>query len=234
MRVWDVHPAYLNDQNLLGEHRELHAIVAVIEGGKRGYANHPETLRWRGHGWALQMRHAMLVTEMALRGFTDRSPLVSGGKRGTWPPTFIDPPARQFELLRQKYSSRSPGRIPLPDDPHQLWANHKYSCLARDPSRCREIGRGVAEGRLDFSALAQTVTDLLRTPPTSGGVRNAALHMWGHVGSRDVTAHHEINTMPLDRLLRAIQARAQEDASETYVSRSTALSELLAWLPELD
>jgi len=44
MRVWDINPGYLNRQNLLGEHRELHGIVSILVNRKKGYANHPETV----------------------------------------------------------------------------------------------------------------------------------------------------------------------------------------------
>ena len=53
--------------HLLGEHRELHAVWAVLTKDKRGYSRHPETLRWRGRLRALFLRHASLVEEMALR-----------------------------------------------------------------------------------------------------------------------------------------------------------------------
>ena len=69
MRIWDIHPGYLNRQSLLGEHRELHAIVSIIGNKKKGYSRHPETVRWVGYGWALGQRHRLLSAEMALRGF---------------------------------------------------------------------------------------------------------------------------------------------------------------------
>ncbi|MBI2322463.1 MAG: hypothetical protein HYU88_10385 [Chloroflexi bacterium] len=41
-----------------------------------GYADHPETRRWRGHRPALWQRHAEQVAEMARRGWRGhRSPL---------------------------------------------------------------------------------------------------------------------------------------------------------------
>jgi len=49
MRVWDINPGYLNRQSLLGEHRELHGIISIIVNKKKGYANHPETVRWVGY-----------------------------------------------------------------------------------------------------------------------------------------------------------------------------------------
>jgi Pyrimidine dimer DNA glycosylase len=75
VRIWDVDPAQLCDRHLLGEHRELHAIWAVLTGGKRGYARHPETLRWRGRLAALYARHDAQVAELARRGFRHASPL---------------------------------------------------------------------------------------------------------------------------------------------------------------
>jgi hypothetical protein len=33
MRVWDVNPGYLNRPSLLGEHREIHAIVSILTHG---------------------------------------------------------------------------------------------------------------------------------------------------------------------------------------------------------
>ena len=48
MRVWDINPGYLNRQSLLGEHRELQAVVVVLRDEKKGYSNHPETRRWIG------------------------------------------------------------------------------------------------------------------------------------------------------------------------------------------
>jgi hypothetical protein len=75
VRIWDLDPSLLCDRHLLGEHRELHAIWSVLTTGKRGYANHPETLRWRGRLAALHARHESQVTEMARRGFRHASPL---------------------------------------------------------------------------------------------------------------------------------------------------------------
>ena len=75
MRVWDVDVRELCDRHLLGEHRELHAIWSILTNGRTGYANHPETVRWRGRLAALYARHDEEVAEMARRGFRHASPL---------------------------------------------------------------------------------------------------------------------------------------------------------------
>ena len=75
MRIWDVGPDRLCRAHLLGEHRELHAVWAVLTLGRRGYARHPEVRRWEGRLAALHARHEALVSEMQRRGYRHASPL---------------------------------------------------------------------------------------------------------------------------------------------------------------
>jgi hypothetical protein len=75
MRIWDIPPDRLCRLHLLGEHRELHALWSIIINNKKGYAHHPETMRWRGKLKALYLRHEALVEEMANRGYKHYTPL---------------------------------------------------------------------------------------------------------------------------------------------------------------
>ena len=109
MRIWNISPRYLNRQSLLGEHRELHGIVSIIMNGKKGYSNHSETIRWVGYGWALNHRHSELTSEMALRGFTDKSPVEILSNKELWPQTYIDDPGAQFKLLEKDILVKSRG-----------------------------------------------------------------------------------------------------------------------------
>ena len=156
MRIWDINPGYLNDQSLLGEHRELHGIVSILVNGKKGYSRHPETLRWVNHGWALKQRHRLLAAEMALRGFTDKSPVRTRSNHARWPDEYIDHPDKQFQILATKYQDKKPGRIPLPTTAQQLWSQHKYSILARNTRLYKKLGPSVAKIKKtdNFSALA--------------------------------------------------------------------------------
>lgn len=77
MRIWDVAPQLLCRSHLLGEHRESHAVFAVISGSKRGYGDHPETKRWVGKLPALARRHALVADEMERRGYRHASPMRS-------------------------------------------------------------------------------------------------------------------------------------------------------------
>lgn len=103
MRIWDVPPKKLCRAHLLDEHRELHAIWSVLVNGKKGYARHPETLRWKGKLKALFGRHEALVAEMSNRGYRHRSPLAKRQATGTARQTvFVDSPRVQIGILRNK------------------------------------------------------------------------------------------------------------------------------------
>ncbi len=231
MRIWDVSPGYLNDQSLLGEHRELHGIVSIIRNNKKGYSRHPETLRWVGFGWALRQRHRLLSAEMALRGFCDQTPVQLRSNKGLWPATFIDSPAGQFDLLKGKYQNRAEGRIHLPRNTQELWAQHKYSVLARQPTAYTRLGKLVATTRRKekFTELASELTELLRTRPTTGRLRNALQHMWGYVSDFSSITPADINTLDAKRLILDIQTLSRERQVD-YLWSSTALGELAAWL----
>jgi hypothetical protein len=232
MRIWDINPGYLNRQSLLGEHRELHGIVSIIVNGKKGYSNHPETVRWVGYGWALRQRHRLLTDEMSLRGFIDKSPVVTRARKGVWPETYIDKPFRQFQILEAKYRDKEQGRIPLPKNAQQLWSHHKYSVLARDANLYRKLGRDVSgmKPHHDFSELAKVVSELLRKPPSVGGLRNTLQHMWGHVSDCPSVPKGEVRSWSLSRLLEEVQRRSLV-SKDPYLTSSTALSELKAWIP---
>jgi len=229
MRIWDISPGYLNRQSLLGEHRELHGLVSILTNNKKGYSRHPETVRWVGYGWALKQRHHQLACEMKLRGFADKTPVKTRTNKGAWPTIYIDAPHIQFKLLQEKYADKEKGRIPLPQNEQQLWSHHKYSVLARDHIQYREIGRRIAARQLDFPKLAKHLTEILRTPPTPGGIRNAFQHMWGHVSYIEERKGADISAWSLRKLINKTQKNAMQ-INEPYITSSTALSELAVWL----
>lgn len=231
MRIWDIHPGYLNRQSLLGEHRELHGIVSIIVNGKKGYSRHPETMRWVGYGWSLKKRHQLLAAEMSLRGFIDKTPVQTRSGKGMWLEVYVDEPGRQFQLLASKYINREQGRILLPENAQQLWSHHKYSVLARDVKKYKVIGRTVSTMKTgdDFSELAKILTGILREQPSAGGIRNALQHMWGYVSDNFFRSQHDIGSWSLQRLLAETQRLALA-SEESYLLSSTALSELKVWI----
>lgn len=103
MRVWDLPPECLCRVHLLGEHREIHAIWAVLTKGMKGYSGHPETKRWEGRLKALFLRHESVSVEMERRGYRHSSPLderLATGKSKQ--SRFINSVREQQELLNGK------------------------------------------------------------------------------------------------------------------------------------
>ncbi len=230
MRIWDVNPGYLNRQSLLGEHRELHAIVSIIKYNKKGYSRHPETLRWQGFGWALSQRHRLLAAEMNLRGFTDRSPAMIKSQPQKWPQVFVDSPAVQFSILRKKYISKEQGRIPLPENVQQLWAQHHYSVMARDEAEYKYIGGWVASRKSGkgINEIYPELVSLLRCPPVEANLRNALEQMWNYICAYAPHPATAIKKESSRHLLTQIQRTAVLH-DITYLTASTALGELPAW-----
>ena len=75
----------------------------VLTQGKAGYANHPETKRWKGKLKALYRVHEGIVREMIARGYNHKSPLDKTLATGRRIQTdLVDPVEKQVEILRQK------------------------------------------------------------------------------------------------------------------------------------
>jgi hypothetical protein len=103
MRIWDFSVEYLCNTHLKAEHAELHCIWSVIVNGKRGYAKHPETMRWRDCLRALYTRHWQQEHEMRKRGIKHDSEL--DRKSATGHPhvaELVDSYSEQLRLLAQK------------------------------------------------------------------------------------------------------------------------------------
>jgi hypothetical protein len=103
VRIWDLGPETLCRNHLLGEHRELHAIWSILTEGRKGYARHPETLRWKGKLRALYGRHEALVREMRGRGYKHKTSLSSGLATGkAEQDEFVDSLTDQVRILKNK------------------------------------------------------------------------------------------------------------------------------------
>ncbi|MDQ1770503.1 hypothetical protein GQR60_02895 [Labilibaculum sp. A4] len=50
MRIWSVHPKYLDTKGLLALWRETLLAKNVLEGKTKGYKNHPQLLRFKNSG----------------------------------------------------------------------------------------------------------------------------------------------------------------------------------------
>jgi uncharacterized protein YbgA (DUF1722 family) len=198
LRVWDIHPGYLSRQSLLGQHAEIHAIYSIITGGKKGYASHPETLRWKEHLWSLERRHALTVKEMSLRAMGHHSPIPKGFfKDSSANKSYVDKPAEQFAILTQKYTTLSViGRIPLPRRGSEFWSHHKYSVMARGYGYYKEIQAFMGQKKdlsiAGESELIQRILTLLEEPFAEKELPNLMEHLWGYVKNEANSAEREV------------------------------------------
>ncbi|MFA6358645.1 MAG: pyrimidine dimer DNA glycosylase/endonuclease V [Candidatus Omnitrophota bacterium] len=103
MRIWDIEPSKLCRNHLLGEHRELHAIWAILTKNKKGYSRHPETLRWKGKLKALYLRHEFLVKEFEKRAYQHKSDLQKRLASGSVKQNkFVNSYKEQIDIIKRK------------------------------------------------------------------------------------------------------------------------------------
>lgn len=72
MRLWSIHPRYLDRQGLLALWREALLAQQVLKGGTRGYRQHPQLLRFRAEADPLAAIGTYLLeiqAEAARRGY---------------------------------------------------------------------------------------------------------------------------------------------------------------------
>ena len=61
MRLWTVHPRYLDAKGLVAAWREALLAQKVLSGGTRGYTRHPQLARFREHSRPTQAVAAFLL-----------------------------------------------------------------------------------------------------------------------------------------------------------------------------
>lgn len=116
MRLWSLHPRYLDSRGLTAVWREALLARAVVAGETRGYRAHPQLARFAGCAAPLDTLnlylHGVLVEAQA-RGFSfdaGKLPAVRSRRRLTVTRGQLD-----FELrhLQSKLRVRDPGRLHL-------------------------------------------------------------------------------------------------------------------------
>lgn len=122
MRLWSLHPKYLDPQGLLALWREGLLARAVLAGRTKGYRNHPQLDRFRTQAAPIAAIDAYLAevcNEAAARGYAfDRSKI--GSAHSSEQLTVTDGQiAYEWRHLLQKLSRRSPAL-------HEKW----HACQA--------------------------------------------------------------------------------------------------------
>ncbi|WP_367846135.1 pyrimidine dimer DNA glycosylase/endonuclease V [Rhodanobacter geophilus] len=111
MRLWSLHPRYLDAQGLVALWREALLAKAVLRGETRGYLHHPQLTRFREHArprLAINSYLATIHDEATRRGYRfDRSKI--GPVREVPPITVTSGQlAREWHHLQRKLAVRSP------------------------------------------------------------------------------------------------------------------------------
>ena len=73
MRLWSLHPRYLDPQGLVALWREALLARAVLRGETKGYRSHPQLARFRSHATPVAAINAYLADvfdESVVRGFS--------------------------------------------------------------------------------------------------------------------------------------------------------------------
>lgn len=114
MRLWSLHPRYLDPQGLVALWREALLARAVLRGDTRGYTRHPQLERFRAHAHprlAINAYLAAVHDEATRRGYAfdrskigpvrpvDRVPVSSGQL------------AHEWLHLQRKLATRSPSQL---------------------------------------------------------------------------------------------------------------------------
>lgn len=123
MRLWSLHPRYLDCRGLVAVWREALLAREVLRGKTRGYRHHPQLHRFRAHSAtlsAIALYLQSIYDEAVARGYAfDRRKLGSCRRRVTIP---VSRGQLQYEWshLLQKLRRRSPSvwrkwaRMPMP------------------------------------------------------------------------------------------------------------------------
>ena len=160
MRIWSLHPRFLDGKGLVACWREALLAQAVLAGRTTGYTHHPQLRRFRGTPDPLAAIGAYLeglAAEATRRGYHfDASRIIrrsavgeqEGGPRDPWPVMEVTTGQLALERrhLSEKLRRRSPGDLARLEavggdgvDPHPLF--HRVPGGVADWERAGDGGR---------------------------------------------------------------------------------------------
>lgn len=127
MRLWSLHPRYLDPQGLVALWREALLARAVLRGATRGYTRHPQLERFQAHAQPRSAINAYLAAvhdEAVQRGYAfDRTKI--GPLRAVVPLVVSDGQlALEWQHLQRKLAARSPAwlaQLDAADAPSPAW-----------------------------------------------------------------------------------------------------------------
>jgi hypothetical protein len=117
MRLWSIHPKYLDRQGLLALWREALLAQAVLRGETKGYRNHPQLVRFQAQPSPLDSIASFLSavhSEATARGYVFDAGKISSNQRSESIPVGSGQIDYEWHHLLSKLSIRAP-------ELHQKW-----------------------------------------------------------------------------------------------------------------
>ena len=111
MRLWSLHPRYLDSQGLVALWREALLAQAVLRGRTKGYRHHPQLRRFRAHAAPRSAINAYLAdvhAEATRRGYTFDRRKIGPVRRISRIPVTNDQVAYEWRHLMHKLARRNP------------------------------------------------------------------------------------------------------------------------------
>ena len=111
MRLWSIHPRYLDPQGLVALWREALLARAVLRKKTKGYRHHPQLSRFRAHPTprsAISTYLNAVYFEATKRGYAFDSAKIGSGRSSVLIPVTDGQIAYEWEHLLRKLSARSP------------------------------------------------------------------------------------------------------------------------------
>ena len=101
MRIWGVDPSLMCQRHILGEHREMHALVVMIRLGTKKSQLEAHCRLGQVAIHQIVDRHELLVEEMERRGWNHKTPMGESERALLWVEGEIDS-LRNLSLLSER------------------------------------------------------------------------------------------------------------------------------------
>jgi Pyrimidine dimer DNA glycosylase len=129
VRLWSLHPEYLDQRGLVALWREALLAQAVLAGQTKGYTSHPQLIRFRQTSAPLSFIAAYLravQAEAGRRGYCFDAARIGPGLAGSCIPVTVGQLVFEAVHLRKKLEVRAPvwlaeNRLPELPRPHPLF-----------------------------------------------------------------------------------------------------------------
>lgn len=135
MRLWSLHPRYLDPQGLVALWRESLLAKAVLRGATRGYTRHPQLERFQAHAQprlAINAYLAAIEAEAARRGYAFDRAKIGPVRAVPCIPVSTGQLAYEWMHLRAKLAVRNPAWLAALGEVSPLSCHPLFACEPGD------------------------------------------------------------------------------------------------------